>query len=196
MSPPRDWEACYVEGRAGWDKGAAAPPLLDFMREHPIGGEVLVPGCGTGHDVRALAGQPGAIVTGLDLAPTAIRKAGEFERAGSERYMTGCFFEMRQSHASRFDWVVEHTLFCAIEPSERTRYVETVSTVLKPGGKLLAIFYLDPIAKQGPPYPVSREEIQSLFALSFTTLRDEKPGSCYPEREGREWVCLFQKPES
>jgi len=37
-----------------------------------------------------------------------------------------------------FDWIFEHTLFCAIDPSERELYVKAVLRWLKPGA-LIAI---------------------------------------------------------
>ena len=52
----RDWEACYRNNETPWDKGTAAPPLEELVDEYGsvvfLGGQVLVPGCGLGHDVR------------------------------------------------------------------------------------------------------------------------------------------------
>ena len=65
-----------MAGDTPWDKGFAAPALTAFLSTHPIQGEVLVPGSGPGHDVRALAASDGsAKVTGLDLSPSAIALA-------------------------------------------------------------------------------------------------------------------------
>ena len=52
----RDWNAAYRLGDTPWDKGYAAPPLIEFLKRQSISGCVLVPGCGAGHDVRALVG--------------------------------------------------------------------------------------------------------------------------------------------
>ena len=90
----RDWEACYQNGETPWDKGFAAPPLIDLTaRLGPGlwgGGTVLVPGCGLGHDVRWLAGQ-GLTVTGLDISTTAVDKARSLPPVGRETYETGDF---------------------------------------------------------------------------------------------------------
>src|SRR5271168_4912958 len=54
---PTDWEARYQTGDMPWEKGEASPGLVDFLAGHPDldRGTVAVPGCGTGHDVRAWA---------------------------------------------------------------------------------------------------------------------------------------------
>ncbi|MFN5868275.1 MAG: thiopurine S-methyltransferase, partial [Akkermansiaceae bacterium] len=49
-----DWNQRYELGDTPWEKGHAAPPLLELLEkmDPSIWGEgaVLVPGCGTGHD--------------------------------------------------------------------------------------------------------------------------------------------------
>ena len=64
------------------------------LRESQSRGQTLVPGCGSGHDVRKLAVQ-GAEVLRLDIAPAAVEKAcliepvamnlllGRFSRSGA-----------------------------------------------------------------------------------------------------------------
>ena len=69
-----DWEQLYREGETPWEKGAAHPALIRWLNENPLSGRVLVPGCGFGYDVRALAAT-GAEVVGLDIAPSAITTA-------------------------------------------------------------------------------------------------------------------------
>jgi methyl halide transferase len=61
-----------------WEKGEPSPGLVDFLTSHPDlpRGSVLVPGCGTGHDARVWA-KAGVNVTGVDLAPSAIRLCHE-----------------------------------------------------------------------------------------------------------------------
>ena len=44
----------------------------------------------------------------------------------------------------KFDWLFEHTLFCAIDPSHRDHYVAALKRWLKPEGKYVAVFYMIP----------------------------------------------------
>ena len=69
-----NWEERYQTGDMPWEKGEPSPGLVDFLAGHPElpKGTVCVPGCGTGHDVRACA-MAGFSAYGYDLAPSAIR---------------------------------------------------------------------------------------------------------------------------
>jgi SAM-dependent methyltransferase len=131
-----DWEDHYQQGQTPWDKGEPAPPLVDYLRGEPLQGDILVPGCGLGHDVRAIAAAtPAARVVGLDIAPTAVNSARQLPLAGHERYMFGNLFDLAPELRGAFDWVWEHTCYCAIPPEKRDAYVESVDTALRPGGR-------------------------------------------------------------
>lgn len=186
-----NWEERYQLGDTPWDKGVASPPLTDFLTWHQVLGEVLVPGCGTGHDVRALASR-GASVLGLDLAKSAIAQAQSRSPLGKETYSLGDLFALPSSWQCRFDWVVEHTCFCAIPPSRRIDYVNAISGIIKPSGYFLAIFFTNPDAEQGPPFGVSREEIAQLFDPGFELIEEWVPSQTYAGREGRE-LCQLRR---
>ena len=190
---PTDWESKYQAGDTPWDKGGPSPGLLDFLAEQPVRGRVLVPGCGLGHDVRALAAGAEEVV-GLDIAPSAVEGARGFPRVGGERYEQADLFDLPPPLRGHFDWVWEHTCFCAIDPSQRAAYVEAVTGALRPGGHLLAVFYLDPgndSPEEGPPFEVSIQELDRLFLPRFTLVREWLPARAYPGREGREWMRLL-----
>ena len=76
MSQHLDWESRYQQHDTPWAHGEAAPPLVHFLRSTtiPLGPQVLLPGCGKGHDAIALA-RAGFNVTGIDLAPSAVNAA-------------------------------------------------------------------------------------------------------------------------
>src|SRR6478752_10696662 len=86
-----DGDDRYQKGDMPWDKGLAAPPLLELLdllgAEAWGSGPVMVPGCGLGHDVRALAGR-GIPAVGVDISPTAVARARELPLAGGEIYET------------------------------------------------------------------------------------------------------------
>lgn len=191
---PTDWEDNYQRHDTPWEKGAPSPGLVDFLKTEPVRGRVLVPGCGFGHDVRALAATADEVV-GIDLAPSAVAGARAFPTIGGERYALANLFELPAAMRGSFDWVWEHTCFCAIDRNMRPAYVEAVAGALKPGGHLLAIFYLDPgndHPDDGPPFGVSISEINALFLPRFTPIREWLPAHAYPGREGREWMRLLK----
>lgn len=189
----RDWDHHWIEGDTPWDKGEAAPPLLEYLEDWDdgfVGGaRILVPGCGSGHDVRALAAA-GARATGLDLAPSAVEVAREYPTVGGEDYCQGNLFEW--SGPAAFDAIWEHTCFCAIEPEDRPRYAEAVARLLKPGGRLIGVFYLDPENEEGgPPFASSKAEILKHLEPLLSLEREKVPDRAFPSREGREWLAQF-----
>ena len=179
------WEHRYQTQDMSWDKGEPSPGLVDFLATHPElpRGSVAVPGCGTGHDVRAWV-RAGFEAFGFDLAPTAIALAEEKTRLAGlfARFALADF--LHDPLPQRFDWVFEHTLFCAIQPTERPDYFQAVSKCLKPGGHYLAVNYFlcEP---KGPPWPTTREELVERFSPHFELLAEWTPRS-YPNREGKE----------
>ncbi|PXA03029.1 thiopurine S-methyltransferase [Coraliomargarita sinensis] len=191
----RDWDKAYEVDETPWDKGYAAPPLMKFLKEHSLQGRALVPGCGTGHDVRLLA-KHGVQVTGLDIAPGALRKAAAFAPVGGESYVLGDFLNPEAGLSGSFDWVVEHTCLCAIEPSQREAYLSSLNKVLKRGGQFLAVFFreVSNYDGDGPPHPISGEEIHALFHDDFELVESYTPRETYPSRPvGCEEVCWMRK---
>jgi methyl halide transferase len=187
-----DWEERYRRNDTPWEKGAAHPALVAWLRANPISGRVMVPGCGFGHDARVLAAA-GAEVVGLDIAPFAIEAAKGFPRHGEISFVLGDLFHP-EALQGEFDWIFEHTCFCAIPPGRRVDYVRRVTALLKPGGHLLAIFFLDPDNDEGgPPYGCTIEELDALFSPHFWLVKEIGSLPTYPGREGRETMRLLRR---
>jgi len=204
-----DWETRYQTGDMPWEKGAPSPGLVDFLAAHRdlTGETICVPGCGTGHDAREWA-KAGFETFGFDIAPSAIalaqgtpvsdpaRLKTTRQRAGSEtgvpmrlKFRLADF--LRDEPPFLFDWIFEHTLFCAIDPGERELYVQAVLRWLKPGGDYLAVNYLIP-DREGPPFGTTREELIERFAPHFSLLSEWVPRS-YPNRTGLELMMWWRK---
>ncbi len=194
-----DWDAAYVRGETPWEKGAAAPPILEFLAEQPsaISGRVFVPGCGFGHDVRAVAAGGAAEVMGLDISRTAIERAEAVPPVGRETYVVGDLFALPSSLKNSFDWVVEHTCLSGLHPSYRDSYVRSLHEVLVPAGTMFAVYFLNPWDEdeepQPPPYGITEKEIDSMIRGRFETVREWRPRKCYPGREGRELCRLMRR---
>jgi methyl halide transferase len=185
-----DWEQLYQQGRTPWEKGAAHPALIEWLNENPLSGRVLVPGCGFGYDVRALAGA-GAEVLGLDIAPFAIAAARAFPPSGREEYLLGDLFDA-SAVPGRFSWIFEHTCFCVIPRDRRREYASRIAALLEPGGHLLAIFFINPDHdEEGPPYGCEVDELETLFSPHFQLVNERHGLPTYPGREGRELLRLL-----
>jgi len=187
-----NWEARYQANDMPWEKGEPSPGLTDFLAAHPElpRGTVCVPGCGTGHDVRAWA-RAGFEAEGFDLAPSAIRLSIEKTKAAglSAHYHLADF--LRDKPPRRFDWLFEHTLYCAISPSDRDDYVRAVVRWVRPAGQFLTVHYLIP-DKDGPPFGTTREEVLARFSPHFELLEEWVPRS-YPNRTGLELMLWWRR---
>lgn len=188
-----DWESLYQAGDTRWDKGEAAPGLIDFLARHTgvQGQTVLVPGCGRGHDARAWA-RAGAEVVACDLSPRAIEQAQSYPVEGGSIVFETRDFLSKSTQSRQFDWVFEHTLFCAIAPSQRAEYVSAIKDVLGPGGRFLAIHYLQPQDLNGPPFGVTVKELRRWFESDFELVDHWLPRS-FPGRVGRERMFLWRR---
>ncbi len=198
---PDQWEQRYRSGDMPWDKGYAAPPLEEWMGlRGPLTGNIIVPGCGYGHDVRAIAVRSRkANVMGFDISPTAVAEAERFPKIGNETYRVGDLLKLSDDLYSAFDWVFEHTCFCALSPDHRNDYVKNVAGLLRNEGLFLAIFFLDPwdpgesSETSGPPFGVTPDELDRLFGSKFQVIEEIRPKTAYPGREGKELIRLLRK---
>jgi SAM-dependent methyltransferase len=104
------------------------------------------------------------------------------------------FLSLGADAGRTFDVIFEHTCFCAIDPGLRGKYVETVARLLKPGGKLIAIFFLNPDHDgEGPPHGVTRGDLEKLFGAAFALEREWISARTFPGREERELMRVLRK---
>ena len=187
-----EWETRYQSGDMPWEKGEASPGLIDFMAAHTDleKGTVAIPGCGTGHDVRAWS-QAGFEAWGFDLAPSAIRLATEKTAAANLRavFRQGNF--LTDVPERQFDWLFEHTLYCAIDPAQRDAYADAVDRWVKPNGQFLAVHYMIR-DKDGPPHGSHQEELMERFSPRFELVKGWVPRS-YPNRTGLELMLWWRR---
>ena len=188
------WENLYQQNEALWDLGQVAPPFASFLESSaaPPPGSLAVLGCGRGHDAVFFA-QKGFQVVGFDFAPSAIQGAAETaKKAGvSLELVQQDLFELIPKYAHQFDYVLEHTCFCAIDPARRGEYVQVVRNLLRPGGQFIALFYAHG-QPGGPPYTTDSEEIRALFSPFFEIKTLEVPSNSVERRLGKELFSLME----
>jgi len=182
------WEERYQAGQFGWDLGRPAPPFEDLLAssERPPAGRLAIVGCGRGHEALLFA-RHGYHVTGFDFAPSAIDTA----RSAAEReglpatFVCSDIFALPDQFRSTFDCVVEHTCFCAIDPSRRVEYVDVVRSLLRPAGELIGLFFAHG-QPGGPPFTTTADEVRRLFEPHFTIERLVPAQNSVEARRGKE----------
>ncbi len=196
VSDPAFWDEHYRRGDTGWDLGQAAPSLVAWLagpEAPPPGRRVAVLGCGYGHEVLLFA-RAGHVVTGFDFSATALAVARERTEAARvvARFEQADIFTLPARYKGGVDLVVEHTCFCAIDPTRRAEYVEVVYDVLAPGGQLVGLFYAHG-QPGGPPFTTSQEEVDRLFSPHFAIRRLEVALDSTPRRANQEILAVLVK---
>jgi methyl halide transferase len=186
------WEGRYQEGTARWDLGQPAPPFVSLLNspKAPKPGRMAVLGAGRGHDALLFADR-GFDVVGFDFAPSAVSEANSAVRSHhSAQFLQRDIFELGPEFAASFDYVLEHTCYCAIDPSRRSDYRQVIQTILRPGGALIGLFWAHS-RPDGPPFGTTPDDIQQLFA-AFDPVLFEQPSNSVDSRQGEEYLVWFQ----
>lgn len=177
-SQPEFWNQRYAAGTTPWDLGGVPARLHRYLADHPAGGRVLIPGCGSGHEIAAFHAA-GYAVTAIDFAPAAVALArANVGPALADRILLGDFFT-QDFAAAPFDLIYERTFFCALPPGLRTACVRRWVRLLRPGGGLVGLFYLGTEAG-GPPYALHAADEQALFAPQLRLVHDEPVTEPFP----------------
>jgi SAM-dependent methyltransferase len=211
------WQQAWQEGRTGWDAGAAAPALVHLLKERAgqrgggdaptaeVGGgppRALVPGCGSGYDVLALA-QAGYRTTGLDLSPLArdrchaLRDEAEIPAERAAVVVDDFFTVDAGAIGAPFDLIFDYTFLCAIDVAERPRWAKRMDALLAPHGRLVTLIFPmvdEPMNPGGPPHPLWPEQVRALLEpLGYEAeVLGPAPKSHGP-REGREWLGVWRR---
>jgi SAM-dependent methyltransferase len=187
------WDGLYAAAQDGWELGRASPVLEDWLA---AGGKfegararVAVPGAGRGHDARLLA-RHGYRVTAFDFADSAVAEARRLAALDGVDVVVEQrdVFALGLDYPGAFDGVWEYTCFCAIDPARRAEYVRALHAILRPGGLLLACFFPLRDGGDGPPFPVSRDDIDRTLAGRFEVARAGPPARSADRRRGLEWL--------
>ncbi len=190
-----NWEAIYKNGEAFWNKGGPSPPLRRHLERHPVRGRALIPGCGHGHEV-ALAVDHGLDATGLDIAPTGVAEACALYPHLAGRFVTADFFEPPEDLHGQFDLMLEHTCMSGLHPSLRPGYRRGMDLMLRPGGLVIGVWFIEPDldpGEEGPPFPFSIPDLTAFFADGYEVIDDYVPDVAFAGREGRERIRVLRR---
>ena len=182
------WEACYETEMDNWDIGGPTPTFKRLSKDLPKG-KICVIGCGRGYDVVTFA-KAGFEVTAVDFARSAVLATRENARKAEVdvTVLRDDLFNLPEALHGKFDYILEYTCFCAINPDRRFEYDRVVWQLLKPDGKLLGLFFpLDKdVVEGGPPWGVSISELHKLFSLHWSLESEEMPNESIEPRVDRE----------
>jgi len=154
------FESLYT-GQPRWEIGRPQKALLDVADQ--ITGSILDSGCGTGENALFFASR-GHKVTGIDFLAEPITLA---KQKAAQRGLTATFLVMDalalKDLPEVFDNVIDSGLFHIFSDDDRRRYIEGLSSVLKPGGRLFLLCFSDAEPGDQGPRRVSRKEIEEAY---------------------------------
>lgn len=193
-SHPDYWNRLYEEeGRPGWDMNGATPlvqEVLNLARPWGLrsGCDLVVPGCGYGHDAAELEAL-GFAVAGLDFAPLAIQ--GAMHRYGDRVAWSQA--DWFTTHLGPWDAIFDHTCFVAMDPGRRPAYVAACADHLRAGGLWMAVLFHDVKGRPGPPHAIPIAEMRRLAEPCFEVLHLGGASDSHPRRAGREYLLVARK---
>ncbi|MEM1320738.1 MAG: methyltransferase domain-containing protein [Bacteroidota bacterium] len=163
------WTQRYQEQRTGWNIGEISTPLkayFDQLEDKTL--RVLIPGAGNAYEAEYLFQQGFLRTHVLDIAAPPLaalrQRVPDFP---AEQLILGNFFE----HEGQYDLIVEQTFFCSFPPTPANRraYAQKMQALLRPGGKLVGLWFSMPLTGDmvNRPFGGSKEEYLGYFADLF-----------------------------
>jgi len=179
---PEFWEKRFRENFTPWDAGRVPEALEKFLGAEPRGQRALIPGCGSGYEVRAFA-EAGHHVLAVDFAPAAVERAQKILGPLSERVHLADFFEF--DFGAPFDLVYERAFLCSLPRALRPRYVQRALELLLPQGRLAGFFFFGD-DERGPPFGLKTGELENLLGGHFVRTADAAVNDSIPIFVGKE----------
>jgi SAM-dependent methyltransferase len=204
VSDPTGWfeplyrAAAAGEGLVPWDDRAPSPLLVAWADARSLSGRgrrAIVVGCGLGDDAEHIAGL-GFQTVAFDVAPTAIAGARRRFPESVVEYVVADLLSLPAAWGEAFDLVVEHITVQALPDAVRPAAIGAVSALVAPGGTLLVISGAREVgeAVNGPPWPLTRAEVESFATGGVEVLRVEELAAG-PERPwARSWRAELRRP--
>ena len=173
------------------------PAIVRLASSRSLAGPVLDAGCGSGENALYLASL-GLRVLGIDVAETALARAGEQARMRGldAEFATGDAFHLERLGRT-FATVLDCGLFHTFNAQEQPRYASSIGSVTERGGTLYVLCFSD----EGPgtgPHPVSREALRAAFddgnGWEIVSIEPERVGTRYHDENGAPaWLATVRR---
>jgi hypothetical protein len=197
--PVNSWLVMWEKGMTPWNTPEAALGLKLLLDQNriPTTGKFIIPGCGQGLDCFALLNGSRTIY-GVDLSPKIIQEniQKQISLGISESeliFKSGDFFEMgKDLGEGTFDFLMDYTFLCAIQPDMRLSWAKQLQNLLKSGAMLLTLMYPLSDHAGGPPFALSEQVYHDLLDPYFELISIEI-GPTIERRQGKEKLAIWKR---
>jgi len=197
ISSPGFWDECYDNNNIGWDLGAPTPIFVDWCNNlKQSSKKICFPGSGNGYDALYFASK-GHSVTAIDFADSPIKRLQKESKNNSLNLeaIREDIFNLEEEFYNKFDYIIEYTCYCAIDPEMRMEYINIMHNLLKKGGEFVGrLFPLNKaVSEGGPPFNVNLNKTIDLFSMKFKLIESVPHSLSIQPRLGNEQFVRFIK---
>jgi SAM-dependent methyltransferase len=193
-SQTRFWTNRWEAGKTPWDLGRIPPALASFLSRGEPPTRVLIPGCGSGYEVKAFA-EAGHEVVAIEFSAPAVVRAHEVLGPLGEKVIHGNFFK-HDFGDTRFGLVYERGFLCSLPTPRWPDYAARMASLIHPGGKLAGLFLYGQ-EPEPPPFPLTEESAANLLGSHFRILRSEQSlDDSVPVYQGMEYWQEWERTDA
>ena len=179
-----DWLSRWENNNIGWHADEVNLQLIERLSELNLvtGDKVFIPLCGKSNDMIYLLGR-GFFVVGVEMSKIAVEqfflennltykvtKVGKFLLYHGKNIQIYCgdFFRLKIKHLEGVKAVYDRASLIALDEVLREKYVKHLSDIISDGVRILLLTLNYPQHQWiGPPFAVSKSEVDSLYKGSF-----------------------------
>lgn len=186
------------KGKPPWEIDGPQSEIVHLAGHGEIKSPLLDVGCGTGENALYLA-KLGFDVTGIDIVSVAVEKAlsKAKERSISATFLVWDALNL-QGLQGCFNTVIDSGFFHALPDKKRPVFVESLSSVLNPGGKYLMMCFSEHEPGSWGPKRVTQAEIRETFGQGWMIdyIRETKFDTNVGSRKCNAWLSSITLIES
>jgi cyclopropane fatty-acyl-phospholipid synthase-like methyltransferase len=182
-SKPDFWNTRFRDRVIPWDAGGVPPDFRAFVPTLGPGTRLLVPGCGSAHEVYYLA-ERSIEVLAIDFSAEAVERARANLGCVADRVQLADFFAFDHG-GRRFDVIYERAFLCALPRRMWADYAARCAELTRPSGTLAGFFFYGTNPK-GPPFGTTPEELHGLLDPHFELIEDRLATESLPVFAGGE----------
>jgi SAM-dependent methyltransferase len=184
------WEERWQSHNIGWDLGEVSPPIkayIDQLEDKDL--RILIPGAGNSYEAQYIISKGFKNVFINDISASAIKSfCTRVPSFPKNQIFNRDFFTL---NCAPFDLILEQTFFCAILPKRRKDYIQKMSELLVPEGRLVGLLFNREF-DQGPPFGGGKRQYESLFKEKFQLDILETAYNSIQPRQGVELFFKFR----